>query len=536
MPHVRRPTPARLAAPVDAVRAAARDALGAYEHDDGTLRYPAAQVAGEFEVLLDVRPDGAGTLVGTRAEGRLHIPFFAWAFTPLAEVALRRNYRHALGTLRHAVEGAPSPPPVRPVVGLPPVPFTPEQSKLLATAAAALAVVTFGGALFGQFADPISESFGASDATLGVALAVTRIGALASLAVAAFADRRGRRRSILVGLVAAGAASGISALAPTLALFTAAQVVQRACTNATAIVAGIAVVEEAPEGARAYAASMLALAGGFGFSFAVVALPFADIGSEGWRIPYLAGAATILLAPRIARNLSETARYRALVEREDVTRGRIRELLGRRYGRRFLLLAIVGFLTNLFNAPSSQLMNKYLQDERYFSNSGVALFRGVTTALPGLVGLLVGGRVAEYRGRKPVATVALVLATVMQMVFFLQGGGVIWLMSAGAVLAASAAGIALATLDAELFPTEVRGTSNGLLLVVSVLGSVTGLVLAGALSDPLDGIGRAIALCGVASLVAACFVPALPETRARSLDEVSPSETREDYGPASANP
>ncbi|GIU87627.1 MAG: hypothetical protein KatS3mg009_2142 [Acidimicrobiia bacterium] len=534
MPHVPRPSPARLAAPADAVRRAAREHLGARDHADGTLRYRASEVAGDYEVVLDVRPAGDVSVVAARADGSLGIPFFGWAFRPLAGVALRRNQEHALATLRHALEGAPRAAPVRPVLGLPPVAFAPDQARLLATAAAALAVVTFGGALFGQFADPVSESFAASDAQLGVALAVTRLGALASLVVAAFADRRGRRRSILVGVVGSAVACAVSAVAPTLELFTAAQVLQRACMNATAIVAGIAVVEEAPEGARAYAASMLALAGGFGFSFAVVALPFADLGPEGWRIPYAAGAATVLLVPRIARHLGETARYRALVERDDVARGRFRELLGRRYGRRFLLLAIVGFLTNLFNAPSSQLMNKYLQDERGFSSSGVALFRGVTTALPGLVGLLVGGRVAELRGRKPVALAALLAATVMQVVFFLRGGGLIWVMSAGAVLAASAAGIALATLDAELFPTEVRGTSNGLLLVVSVLGSVTGLVLAGALSDPLGGLGRAIALCGVAGLLAACFVPALPETGSRALDEISPSERRTGHGPRAA--
>ena len=64
----------------------------------------------------------------------------------------------------------------------------------------------------------------------------------------------------------------------TSSFFTGAQVLQRAFVSTTGTVAFIAVVEEAPEGARAYAASMLALAGGFGFSFSVVTLPFADLG------------------------------------------------------------------------------------------------------------------------------------------------------------------------------------------------------------------------------------------------------------------
>ena len=102
---------------------------------------------------------------------------------------------------------------------------------------------------------------------------------------------------------------------------------QRACVNTTLIVAGIAVIEEAPEGARAYSASMLALAGGFGFSFAVVALPFADIGDYGWRIPYVVGALTVFFAARIARNLAETTRYTQIAVRTEISRGRLRDLL-----------------------------------------------------------------------------------------------------------------------------------------------------------------------------------------------------------------
>jgi MFS family permease len=80
-------------------------------------------------------------------------------------------------------------------------------------------------------------------------------------------------------------------------------------------------------------------------------------------------------------------------------------------------------------------------------------------------------------------------------------------------------------MDAELFPTEVRGTSNAFLLIASVLGSVVGLVVAGQLSDSIGGLGKAIALCGIAPILAAIFlIPRLPETSGHALDDVSPSE------------
>ncbi len=57
------------------------------------------------------------------------------------------------------------------------------------------------------------------------------------------------------------------------------------------------------------------------------------------------------------------------------------------------------------------------------------------------------------------------------------------------------------------------------------LGLALALTRAGVLSGTVGGLGPAIAVRGVASLLAAVvFLPRLPETAARSLDDVSPSE------------
>ena len=139
--------------------------------------------------------------------------------------------------------------------------------------------------------------------------------------------------------------------------------------------------------------------------------------------------------------------------------------------------------------------------------------------------MLLAGRLAETRGRRPVSIIGLVVATVAQMVFFVTAGAVLWVTAVVSIVAAASAGLTLGALDAELFPTEVRGTSNGFLLVCGVAGSATGLLAATTLSGTVGGLGPAIAVCGVASLLAAVvFLPRLPETAARSLDDVSPSE------------
>jgi MFS family permease len=541
MPRVRRLPPARLSAPPASVRAAAISALRAAEIDGHTVRVPVGdQALGQVAVDLVLQAEGADTTVITMVgHGRLDIPFFRWAFRPLVSVSQRRTGRYALATLRAELEGAPPASPPKPVMGLPTATFTDEQSTHLASAAAAVAVVSFASALVGQLGGPISHAFDASDTAWSNALAVTRLGALPAFLGIALADRGGRRRSILIGVAGSAIVCGVSAFAPNYYFLTGAQVFQRAFLFTTATVATIAVVEEAPEGARAYATSMLALAGGFGFSISVIILPLADIGRQAWRIPFALGTLMILLAPVIGRRLAETRRYEALAQ-TDVDRGRVRDIRGKGYGRRFVMLAAVAFLLNIFSAPSSQLANKYLTDIHQFSNSGIALFRTVTTGIPGLFGLVLGGRLAEVRGRRPIAAFALTIATVTQMVFFLSGGALIWVMAATSIVAASCGGIALGTLGVELFPTETRGTSNGLLGVIAVFGSALGLVITGLLVRHHPGeLGRAVALCGIGALVASVFlVPLLPESHARALDDVSPTDARppdarppDDYGP-----
>lgn len=525
MPHVRRRMLVTLDVPEPDVRVALTSVLGATDIEGGSQRLAIPQLPhGHVDLLVTVGPGSGGALVEIEGCTDFSIPFFAWALRPLVHAQLRRAVAHVASSVRAAALREPLPRAPAPVLGLPATAFDRRQSALLATASAATAIAMFGGALYGQFADFIARSFGASDATLGVTLAVTRIGVLVSLLATALSDRLGRRRLVLFSLAGVCITNGLAAAAPSLAAFTALQVLSRGFINTTGVVAAIAAIEEAPEGARAFAAAMLGLAGGFGYSFAVLALPLGDMSTESWRIAFVLSGVSIVFLPRIARNLVEGTRYNAVLD-SDVVRGQAREVFRRMYGRRFLLLGLIGFFASIFNAPSAQLMNRFLADERGFSGLDITVFRGVTSALPGIFGVLLAGRLTETYGRRRVAAISMLIATSTQMVFFLGRGPTIWFAATVSVVASAASGLALATLGTELFPTEVRGTSNGMLVVVSVAGSALGLVIAGVLSDPVGGLGVAIALCGIGSLVAAVLlVPLLPESRARLLDEISPSQ------------
>jgi MFS family permease len=526
MPHVRRSMLITIAAEADSVRRALVAELRLHADTVG-FTGPIEGMPDTTAHLDVVIEDATPTTTSVRldAVSDVYVPFFTWFLWIQGWLGARRALPHAAARLEAAATDGPPPGALKLLPVVPPVPFTPEQAARLGALSAVALLANFCGGLLTQNGDAVTSAFGESDQALGVALAIARAGVLVSLVAIALADRWGRRRLILVALIGACGANLVTALSPTFEVFTGAQLMSRALVNTALIVAGIAAVEDAPEGARAFATGMFALALGAGFGLSVVLLPLADLGDYGWRISFALSAALVLLVPLIARHLKETHRY-VRVARKSTTRQRFRELVDSAYGFRFLLLGLAAFLTNVFSAPSSQLTNRYLTHAHNFTNSDVALFRTVTAGVPGIVGVVLASRLAESRGRRPVTIIGLLVATGAQGAFFLAGNDLLlWITPVIAIIAAACAGLALGTLDAELFPTEARGTSSGFLLVSGVAGSAVGLVVATQLRDVVGGLGPAIALCGIASLLAAVFVvPRLPETAERHLDDVSPSE------------
>jgi MFS family permease len=327
-------------------------------------------------------PGAPGTMVTLEAVSDLQVPYWQWVVRALAEFEARRQLRRAAAVIAADLGNVPPPRPLRPLPLLPAVPFTDDQARRLGAIAAVAAVASFCGALLTQNGDAVTDAFHRGDHALGVALAVARAGAVVSLVVASMSDRFGRRRVLLFCLVGAAAANAVSAAAPSFEVFTGGQLFTRAFVNAVLVIAGLAAVEESPEGARAFGLSMFALAFGVGFSLSVVLLPFADLGPDGWRIAFGLSALSVALVPGLRRHLRETQRYERL-RASEAGRGRPTRMFRSGYGRRFALLGAAAFLTNVFAAPSSQLTNRYLHQTHDFSNSGVAAFRAITLGLPG---------------------------------------------------------------------------------------------------------------------------------------------------------
>lgn len=380
--------------------------------------------------------------------------------------------------------------------------------------------VVFGylGTLLSQTITFAADELGASKADQGATLAAVRIGVLAALALTALADRRGRRRVLLVTAALACVMSALGSLAPDLVTLGISQAVVRGLTTAGAVLLTIIAAEEMPAGSRAFAVSLLTMAGALGVGMCLWVLPLADTGPQGWRLVFALGLLGLPVVRHISRHLRESRRF--AVSHVEVT------MAG--HGRRFWLLAMSALLLSMFTAPAGQLMNEFLRDERGFSAARISLFTMLTNT-PGAIGIVVGGRLADTRGRRLVGAVGVAGGTGLTVAMVLSGGWPMWGLSVLGAVVGAATVPALGVYGPELFPTSLRGRANGIIAILGVTGSVIGLLVAGVLSDRWNGLGPALAVLSVGpALMALLVFAAYPETAHRELEDLNPEDRLRD--------
>jgi MFS family permease len=479
---------------------AARDDL-VHERVDGDGHF----VQGEgpfvaYERTVETSPDATTE----RTTYRLNVPWFGWLFAlPVRWSIARRGRVH--GGPRH---GTPW--------WAPPDRLTQRQLRVLGLLAAASMSSAFINTLFTQTVEFAADDFGVGKSGVGVAGAIVRAGIVLVLPVAMLADRTGRRRVIVATAVAAPIVTASGAIAPTFWALVATQTIGRPLGLALDFMIAVVATEEMPRNSRAYAVSVLAMASGLGAGVAVGALPLADLGESSWRLVYVVALIWLFVALDIARRLPETARF----ERPHV----VAPPLDR---ARFGVVAAVALLSNLFIAPASFFQNGYLEDERGFSATRIAVFT-LVTGTPAAIGLIIGGRVADMSGRRRLIAIGLPAAAALVVTSYSLGGPPMWISVVLAGIVGGMAFPALAVYRTELFPTGNRGRASGYLTAAALVGGIGGLLATGWLLD--SGRSHGIVLGGLSTAqIAVVFVVLrwFPETAHRELEELNPLDAAE---------
>lgn len=373
--------------------------------------------------------------------------------------------------------------------------------------------------LFTQTVAYAADEFDIGRSGQGIGAAIVRWGIVLSLPLVALADRRGRRPLIMFTAWAAPIISAFGAFAPSFEFLVATQTVGRPLGLTLDILIAVVAIEEMPKNARAYATGFLAVLSGLGAGVAVASLPLADISETSWRYVYIVTLIWTVTAAVITKYLPESQRF---VPREQVstdTRTYSRAALRKNLGR----ICSVVFLTNVFIATVSIFQNRYLKEDREYSASLIAVFTIVTSS-PASLGLIVGGRLADEKGRRMLGATMVPLGAVLMATSFVTSGAAMWTSAIAGGIAFGLSYPAMAVYRGELFPTSVRSIAGGIIMASALIGGSIGLVGGGFILDNDVSYGRVMMWLVLGPVIASVIVWfRYPETAHLELEEITES-------------
>jgi MFS transporter, putative metabolite:H+ symporter len=361
----------------------------------------------------------------------------------------------------------------------------------------------------------IGNDLGAGEGALGTALAVIRAGALASIFLGRLADRYGRRRLLIISVVAYTAATAATGFSTGLLDFALFQLVATIFLVTELSLAQVVIAEEFPPALRGFGQGALGAFAAFGAGLAAMLFPLMQRTEFGWRGMYLIGVLPLLVVAYLRRNLPETRRWQRAIERR-VDEGRIADLLRPGVRRRLLVLTALAAFASATAATAFSFASYRATTSFHFTPSQVTgmIIGGGTV---GFFGYFLFGRAADAIGRRLVGCLGLAGAGFAVVLFYQTE----WLIPAFALMTLCESGvvIALNALTTEMFPTHLRATAKSWVTNSGVVGALLGLAMIGALNGIASGAAVITTLSAMTSLLAP-LIFLLPETHRLDLEQV----------------
>ena len=382
----------------------------------------------------------------------------------------------------------------------------------------ALASIPFAfvNTLFTQTVSFAADDFGRTDSAIGVGAAITRWGVIIVPPIALFADRIGRRTMLVAAAWAAPLSAASGALAPNFEWLVVSQSLARPLALVINVLILVILTEEMSRETRARSVGLVAIASSVGAGVAVAALPLADTSDAGWRWLYLLSLIWLPVAFVLQRQLRETQRFTRVHTFTD-------SMPVARVSRSRLFTQIVAaFLISVFIASASVYFVNYLRDERNYNALMVSIFT-IVTAMPAGLGLIIGGRIADRRGRRQVGAFSLAIGTLLVVVAFATAGPAMWISQLVGGFFLGISFPALGVYRGEMFPTAHRSAGAATVTACGLIGGSLGLIAAGQLLARGWSYGEVMATLALAPiLVMVLVLTKFPETVHRELEDITP--------------
>jgi benzoate transport len=384
------------------------------------------------------------------------------------------------------------------------------------------------------FAAPgISEDWSISRSALGVVISASLAGMVAgSVLLAPFADRIGRRPTILICLVLMAGGMLLTATASSITMLG----VYRVLTGVGigAIIPSITAVsaEFSNEKRRNFAVSAMTI--GFPIGGLVGGMISAElVDMSGWRAIFVAGGAlTAVFIPVVWFLMPESIEFlsarggpdalgkiNAILKRmghdtisevdapaPEVQSADPRELLGSQYRMTTILLIAAYMLHMLTYYFYAGWLPKILTDAGYETSAAIAT--SSIMHIGGIFGGMAIGWASHYIGLKRVAVISMLGTSVMLAVFAAVTDDLTTLRIVATVLGVFMFGgiVGLYAYLARAFPARLRVTGCGMAIACGRGGAVMGPILGGVLLDAGLHAGTALTVVGLAAAMGAIFL------------------------------
>ncbi|WP_285648651.1 MFS transporter [Actinomycetospora sp. NBRC 106375] len=359
-------------------------------------------------------------------------------------------------------------------------------------------------------------AIGADKTAAGTVGSLVAIGMLVGAAVCAATIRRaGSRRLLLGGAALFSLGMLVCAIAPTFALFGAARLAVGVGLGIVlpTVTAYVADLSTPGRQARNVGLMMSGYAGG---ALLAPLLGAALLSDASWRWIYAIGAApALLLLPLAFRMLPESPAHEQV---DGPRRGDLlglRPLLARgRWGTTLLFWAM-SFCGLLLVFGISTWLPTIMQAAGY--SLGSSLLQTAALWVGAGVGMVLGGKVADRVGIKPVVAVAFLAGAASLLVMSARPAlGLLFLLMFVAGLGLIGSQVLTNAYIVGHHPPELRGRAIGWALSVGRLGAIAGPLMGAAILSSGLGVAWNFYLFAIPGVLGALLAAAVPAVRARA--------------------
>lgn len=359
----------------------------------------------------------------------------------------------------------------------------------------------------------IRDEFHLTSAAAGAMASATLLAsAFGGILFGVLADRIGRVRAFVYAVLIYSAFTGLTATATGVVALLVWRTVVGLGMGGVWSAGSVLVAESWPAQHRGKAAGLMQSGWAIGYILAAL-LSAAIMPHWGWRPLFAAGVAPSLFAVWVLARVQEPRRTASPVRAAALSRTVWRRVAIASSVTSCVLFAYWGLFT---------WMPSYLSSPVARGGAGMSIVQSSGWIVPMQIGAFLGyvlfGFLSDRFGRRPVFLVFVLAAAVLVPIYGQWGRHPTALMLMGPLIGFFGHGYfsVFGAMLAELFPSAIRGTAQGLCYNVGRAASALAPLTIGALADRF-GIGSALAVTSVFFIAGGALVYLLPETKGEDL-------------------